>query len=191
MMMVSRFLVLLAATSALAACDPTPTTAPAANNSATADVAKSAPSDPIASAMTAAPASLAKDAAIIAPNPDGTMKMLREGTNGFTCMPGGPTNPVGFPMCMDANGANWMAAWRERRPPSADAAGLIYMLSVSPGAAQKSNASSACVRSGPHIMIVGSPTLVKSYAASAQPGGKAPFVMSAGTPYAHLIVPVG
>src|SRR6185369_11994582 len=43
--------------------------------------------DPIRSAMSAAPASVAAHATIARANADGTMTTLRKGTNGFTCMP--------------------------------------------------------------------------------------------------------
>ena len=165
-MMVSRFLVLLAATSALAACNPTPT-APAANNSATADSAKAAPSDPIESALRALPAGLAKDAAVVAANPDGTMTMLRAGTNGFTCMADNPNTPGQDPMCMDANAMKWAEAWIGHKPPPADNVGLMYMLA---GGSDASNTDpygtkpadgGKWVETGPHVMVVGAESLNK------------------------------
>ena len=43
-------------------------------------------SDPLASAMSAAPASISQGAAIVQAQADGSMKTLREGKNGWTCM---------------------------------------------------------------------------------------------------------
>src|SRR3546814_7683942 len=50
-------------------------------------------SDPLASAMAAAPAALARGATIVTMSDDGTMQTLREGNNGYTCMPDNPVTP--------------------------------------------------------------------------------------------------
>ena len=194
-MMVSRFLVLLAATSALAACNPTPT-APAANNETTADTAKAAPSDPIESALRALPAGLAKDAAVVAANPDGTMTMLRAGTNGFTCMGDNPNTPGQDPMCMDANAMKWAEAWIGHKPPPADNVGLMYMLA---GGSDASNTDpygtkpadgGKWVETGPHVMVVGAESLNKLYPSGGNPDTTKPYVMFGGTPYAHVMMPI-
>jgi hypothetical protein len=57
----------------------------------------------IASAMTAAPASIAKNATIVAMKADGTMRTVRKGTNSFTCMADNPGTPGPDPMCLDKN----------------------------------------------------------------------------------------
>ena len=57
----------------------------------------------IKSAMSAAPAPIAKDATIM---DMATMKALRQGTNGWTCLPDGPSPGVD-PMCLDKNGLEW------------------------------------------------------------------------------------
>lgn len=73
--------------------------------SAYAEDAKASASDKkmIASAMSAAPAKVAKDATIVAMEAGGKMRTLRQGTNGFTCMPDNPATPGPDPMCMDKN----------------------------------------------------------------------------------------
>jgi hypothetical protein len=155
-----------------------------------------APGDPIQSAMSAAPASVAAGATVVAANPDGTMKTLRPGTNGFTCMPDNPTTPGPDPMCMDANALRWATAWMGHQPPPADTVGLMYMLEGGTDAsnvdpyAQAPTATNAWVKTGPHIMVVGSPSLLAGYPSGPTPDTKAPYVMWAGTPYAHLMIPV-
>src|SRR5258708_20698838 len=47
----------------------------------------------IASAMNAAPASVAKGATVVAMEANGSLRTLRKGTNGFTCMPDNPATP--------------------------------------------------------------------------------------------------
>jgi hypothetical protein len=60
-----------------------------------ADAAKLSAADKkmIASAMQAAPRKVGAGATIIAMNADGKMRTLREGNNGFTCMPDNPATP--------------------------------------------------------------------------------------------------
>ncbi len=49
--------------------------------------------DLIKSAMSAAPPAVAEHATIVAVSADGTMKVLRKGDNGFTCLPDSPNTP--------------------------------------------------------------------------------------------------
>src|SRR6185503_2720403 len=81
----------------------------------------------IRSATSAAPASVGRNAAVIAVGADGTMRTVRPGTNGFTCMADNPETPGPDPMCGDANSMAWAMAWIQHRPPT-DAVGLMYML---------------------------------------------------------------
>src|SRR4051794_9874197 len=61
----------------------------------------------IQSAMTAAPSKVATGATVVVPEPDGKMRTLRQGNNGFTCMPDNPTTPGKDPMCMDKSAMEW------------------------------------------------------------------------------------
>lgn len=148
-------------------------------------------SDPIALAASAAPPAVARDAAVATIAEDGTVRRLRNGANNFTCIPDNVKTPGSDPMCADANGMKWLLSWMTGNPPP-NAPGLIYMLSIgraSPAGGQK-QLPVACLKIGPHLMVVGAPSLLTGYP-TASPGGKAPFVMSAGTAYAHLIIPLG
>jgi hypothetical protein len=179
---------------ALAGCGQAQSEQPAADKMA----AKPAASDdPIASAMSAAPEGLARGATVAAANADGSMRTLRQGSNGFTCMPDNPATPGPDPMCMDANAMAWAAAWIGHKPPPADKVGLMYMLRGGTDAsntdpyAQKPTEGDQWVETGPHIMVVGSQSILAGHPSGAKPDTKSPYVMWAGTPYAHLMIPVG
>jgi hypothetical protein len=186
-------LALLAAT-ALASCQ-NKTEAPAVDTTAVADTV--AANDPIASAEAAAPASISKAAAIMTVDADGKMTELRKGTNGWTCMPDSPTTPGPDPMCMDGNAAAWAMAWVGHKPPPTDQPGIMYMLKGGTDAsntdpyATKPTEGADWIATGPHMMVVGSTAVLKGYPSGPSPDTKAPYVMWGGTPYAHLMVPIG
>lgn len=183
-----RIAMLAATTLLLAACSEK-----AAEQASTGPAA--AETDPIKSAMNAAPEALAKDAAVVSAAPDGTMQTLREGTNGWSCMPDNPVTPGPDPMCMDANAMEWAMAWMGRKTPPAEQPGLIYMLAGGTDAsntdpyATKPTEGEDWVQTGPHLMLVGSQTALKGYPSGAKPDTKVPYIMWQGTPYAHLMIP--
>lgn len=151
----------------------------------------------IASAMRAAPAKIARDATIVVMEADGKMRTLRKGSNGFTCMPGSPVIPGPSQMCMDANGMEWAGAWIGHKDPPAGKVGMMYMLAGGTDAsntdpyASKPMKNNHWVKTGPHIMIMGADaSFYDSYPKSADPDTAQPYVMWAGTPYQHLMVPV-
>jgi hypothetical protein len=152
--------------------------------------------DPVASAMSAAPAAISDKATIVQAQADGSMKTLREGSNGWTCMPDSPATPGPDPMCMDANAAKWAQAWIGKKEPPQGTVGVMYMLEGGTDAsntdpyATKPTTENEWVSTGPHIMIVGSKDVLAGYPSGAKPETAAPYVMWAGTPYAHLMIPV-
>jgi hypothetical protein len=193
-----RILLLAGAVMAAGACNKAPGTN--GNAAAGADTNSSGPvsgKDPVASAESAAPATIAHDASIVNVDDKGAMTTLRKGTNGWTCMPDSPATPGPDPMCFDTNAAKWVEAWVGHKPPPAGVVGLMYMLEGGTDAsntdpyATKPTASNAWVSTGPHIMVVGSKEILAGHPAGAKPDTKVPYVMWAGTPYAHLMVPVG
>jgi hypothetical protein len=184
---------------AMAGCNKA---APAGNEEAAsadsnAPAAAPSPSDPVESAQSAAPSSVSHQASIVTVGADGAMTTLRQGSNGWTCMPDSPATPGPDPMCFDANAAKWVAAWVGHKPPAADAVGLMYMLEGGTDAsntdpyATKPTADNDWVKTGPHIMIVGAKNILAGMPSGAKPDTSVPYVMWAGTPYAHLMVPVG
>jgi hypothetical protein len=147
-------------------------------------------------AMSGAPADIARGATIVEMNAKGEMKELRKGTNGWTCMPDSPTTPGPDPMCFDANAGKWIAAMLNHKPPPEGVVGMMYMLEGGTDAsntdpyATAPTADNDWVKTGPHVMVVGSKELLAGYPSGAKPDTSVPYVMWAGTPYAHLMVPV-
>lgn len=148
----------------------------------------------IASAEAAAPAAVSGKATIVRGNADGSMTVLRKGSNGWTCMPDNPVTPGPDPMCMDAKALAWAEAWMGKKTPPADAAGLMYMLAGGTDASNRDpyavKPDGDWIKTGPHLMLVGMPALNRGYPAGARPDTSAPYVMWEGTPYAHLMIPV-
>ncbi len=151
----------------------------------------------IESAMSAAPAKVGKDATIVAIEADGTMRVLRQGMNAFTCMPDNPGTPGPDPMCMDNNAMEWVNAWIAHQTPPPGAVGLMYMLKGGTDAsntdpyADKPKPGNHWIETGPHVMITGADDgFYDLYPKLADPDTASPYVMWADTPYRHLMVPV-
>ncbi len=151
----------------------------------------------IHSAMAAAPASVSAHASIVAMKPDGSMRTVRAGNNGFTCMADNPVTPGPDPMCLDAAAWDWAHGWMGKKAPSAGRVGFIYMLAGGTDAsntdpyAEKPTANNHWVKTGPHVMIVGANAdFYAMYPKGAEPDTSVPYVMWAGTPYQHLMIPV-
>jgi hypothetical protein len=144
----------------------------------------------IARAMSAGPDDIARSARIIDTDAEGNTVVLRNGSDGFTCMPGNPKVIADPPMCADAASLQWLADAKAHKPrPSNKVPGITYMLA---GATQRSDSdpndqSSPAITVGPHWMIMwpfdpqttGLPTHHKDTGA---------YIMWAGSPYAHLHV---
>ena len=151
----------------------------------------------IKSAESAAPAAVAKGAAVIAFDEKMNVRTVREGTNGFTCMADNPQSPGKDPMCVDKGGLAWGQAWMAHKDPPKDMVGIGYMLAggsdasnTDPFATQPA-AGSKWVDTGPHIMLFNVGAAAENYPKQGDhPDTKAPYVMWAGTPYEHLMVPV-
>jgi len=150
----------------------------------------------ITNAMSAAPRAVSETATIIAMNEKGEARTLREGTGTFTCMPDNPMTPGNDPMCLDKNGMEWAKAWMGRKEPEKGRIGLGYMLA---GGSDASNddpyatapaAGHVWVDTGPHVMILGGVDGMPDHPRTAD-NPKVPYVMWGGTPYAHIMMPVG
>jgi hypothetical protein len=145
----------------------------------------------IKSALAAAPAAIAKDATVVDMP---SMKVLRKGTNGWTCLPDGPSPGVD-PMCLDKNGMAWADAWMHHKDPPKDKMAIGYMLM---GGSDASNtdpfattpkSGDKWVDTGPHMMVLNIGDRFDGYPTVAT-NTKAPYVMFPNTPYAHLMIPV-
>jgi hypothetical protein len=121
--------------------------------------------------------------------------VLKEGSNGYTCLPTPPQFTVDSPMCMDSEWMKWADAWQNKADFAATALGISYMLAGDGGAsnvdpyAAGPTADNQWIREGPHLMIIAPPELLEAFPTDPHSGG--PYVMWKGTPYAHLMVPVG
>jgi hypothetical protein len=160
---------------------------------------KAAPTDAqlIKSAESAAPHAVSKNATVVAMEADGSMRTVRKGTNGWTCMPDNPATPGPDPMCMDQNAMEWAHAWVAHKPPPAGKIGFMYMLAGGTDAsntdpyAEKPTASNHWIKTGPHVMVVGADaSFYNTYPKKAEPDTSAPYVMWPDTPYQHLMAPV-
>ena len=80
----------------------------------------------IANALSAGPAAITEHATVIDGMPNG--KVLRQGTNGWTCMPDVPGRPQHDPMCADETMMKWFMATLAGKKPDIDRVGLSYML---------------------------------------------------------------
>jgi hypothetical protein len=144
----------------------------------------------IAKSLASAPKAIAKDAGVARFDKDGKMQTLRDGKNGYTCFV-----MMGDAMCADANSMAFFDAMMHKQTPP-DKMGLTYMLSGDNGAsntdptAEKKTADNHWVVTGPHVMIVGpgAKSLGLSETADADP--TKPYMMWAGTPYEHAMIPV-
>ena len=150
----------------------------------------------IKSAESAAPAAVSSGAAIYAMDDKGEMRTLREGKNGYWCMPDNPASPGPDPMCGDANAMEWAMAWIEKKEPPKGKVGFMYMLAggtdgsnTDPYAAKPEEGNN-WIETGPHVMIVNAMDVMAGYPTDAKPDTTKPYVMWANTPYAHLMIPV-
>jgi len=148
-------------------------------------------SDAMADALSAAWSGMAENATVV----DWEGNVLREGSNGYTCFPTPPTLVGTAPMCMDSEWMEWADAWSNKKDYAADALGISYMLAGDGGAsnvdpyAEGPTDDNEWIREGAHLMILAPAAMLEAYPTDPENGG--PYVMWKGTPYAHLMVPIG
>ena len=153
---------------------------------------------------TAAPSYIAKDATVL----NEKMEMLREGTNGWTCLPVNPrgmSNPENgwkdaheaMPLCGDAEVFKWISAYLSDEVPDMNYDGYAWMLhgdmgedNSTPKVMSKNDAKEGhWIESGPHLMrMPKDPSSLDGMTTDFNSG--APYVMFSGTPYAHVMYPV-
>jgi hypothetical protein len=145
----------------------------------------------VTNAMSAAPAAVGQNATIMTWD----MRTLQEGSNGFTCFPDDTNTPTNDPMCVDANGLEWVHALMNQAEPPEGKIGFGYMLqgetaasNVDPFAAPPADGEWS--EAGPHVMIFNYGETMAGYAdPGEEPDVTQPFVMWSGTPYQHLMIP--
>lgn len=148
-------------------------------------------------ATSAAPATISGSATVMdwPAQEGGEMTVLREGTNGWTCMPDMPHSPGNDPMCLDGSFLAWAGAWMTRTKPDIPSVGFGYMLQGGTDASNTDPYATApapgadWVKAGPHVMmVIPNPAALESLPTDPNNGG--PWVMWKGTPYAHVMMPV-
>ena len=135
---------------------------------------------------------------------DGTV--LREGSNGWTCQSGNPrTAPKmgwksahqAMPVCHDDEGMKWMMAFMQGKKPDMERDSYMWMLhgdvgedNTTPAVINKSDSKSGhWIESGPHLMLMPKdPKSLQNFSTDFTTG--APYVMFAGTDFAHLMIPM-
>ena len=142
----------------------------------------------IKDALRAATPAMAKGATVV----DWENNVLKKGDNGWVCFPTPPQFEEG-PMCFDETWLTWADAWMNKKDFSIDRIGISYMLAGDSGASNSDpyagEVTDDWVVSGPHLMII-VPDASMLEGMSTDPDNGGPYVMWAGTPYAHIMVPV-
>lgn len=143
-------------------------------------------------ALSAAPDWLKGGATVVVLDAQGKPTVLKQGTNGFTCLPGTPGVIGDDPMCMDAQAGLWVKSLVAHEPkPANTAPGIIYMLAGGTDASVTdpfaSTASGQPFRDPPHWMIMW-PFDSKTSGLPAGWHDSGTWIMFAGTPYAHLMI---
>ena len=152
----------------------------------------------IASALSAAPRSVSRDATVLdyPSSPGAQPAVLRQGGTAWTCFPDDPSTPGPDPICMDKQTMAWADAWLAHKAPHLSSDGYAYMLRGSSDASDTDPFATTppkgeeWMTSPPHVMVMpADPASLDHYTQDRTKGG--PWVMFRGTPYAHLMFPVG
>ncbi len=149
--------------------------------------------DLIKSAMTAAPDSISAKATVM----DWNFKIVREGNNGWTCLPDRADTPGNDPWCVNEPWLNFLKAYVKKENPTYTGVGVAYMLmgdvpvsNSDPFAVEPTGKKNDWVTGvPPHVMIlVPNHESLKNLSTDHLNGG--PWVMWPDTPYAHIMIPL-
>lgn len=151
----------------------------------------------IANALSAAPDEVARNAAVKDwPSKEGEgLVLLRQGTNGWVCLPNDPATPGNDPMCMDATFHDALSAYVAGQVSKVTRVGYAYMLTsdaegsnISPRET-KPTPTNQWHHAGPHVMVL-FPDAKLLEGLPTKPSEYGPYVMFPGTPVAHVMLPV-
>ena len=148
--------------------------------------------DLIINAMSAGPLSITFDARIT--QWDGTV--IREGSNGWTCLPDRSDTPGNDPWCVDDTWLGFLDALVNGNEPDYNTIGIAYMLmgdtpvsNTDPAATSKTTDADWVVDLRAHLMmLIPSKQAVEDISTDPYNGG--PWMMWPDTPYAHLMIPI-
>jgi len=153
-------------------------------------VPKDTPADPrIERARSAALPNISAEATIRTVSGE----VLHQGSNEWVCMPDLNQTPA----CLDPVWMKFLEAFAGKQPFTTDKMGFAHMLQPDEMAVNNADPfdttrdpGETWVQEGPHLMIIfPDARILESFAA--EPTNGKPYVMWQGTPYAHLMVPVG
>jgi hypothetical protein len=125
--------------------------------------------------------------------------VLKEGSGPYTCFPTAEAvRPRGSePSCLDEVWMVWGDAYNNKKPFKTDRVGVGYMLAGDAAGASNTDPHADTpahhnqwVVEGPHIMII-VPDPAQLAGLPTTPQTEGAYVMWPGTPYAHVMVPVG
>jgi hypothetical protein len=153
---------------------------------------------------TAAPSFIAENATAV----DASNDVLREGTNGWTCVPANPRGMAepengwrdaheAMPLCADEEGFKWVAAYLTGEIPELERNVFIWMLhgdmgedNTTPLVMSQGEAEDPdnWIMSGPHLMMMPKDTSSLDAFPTDFTSGS-PYAMFTGTDYAHLMIP--
>jgi len=183
---------------ALLGCESSTHTSASDNSKAEANESETSKEDAkIQSAMSAAPTAIARNAKIVDYPKDAGRPLieLREGTNSWTCFPDWQATPGKDPMCFDKMWMQWFEAINTATDPKIKEPGIAYMLQGGSDAsntdpfAMKPEKGEEWVSAPPHIMLIVPGKLDTTLLSTDHHSGE-PWVMYAGTPYEHVMIPV-
>lgn len=143
-------------------------------------------------ALSAAPPTLKNKVTVM----DWEQNVLQKGDSSYTCFPTPPQLQGKAPMCMDGPWMEWADAWTNKKPFTAKALGISYMLAGDEGAsnidpyAEGPTNDNQWIKEGPHLMII-TPDASLLDTLPVDPAQGGPYVMWKGTPYAHIMIPIG
>jgi hypothetical protein len=146
----------------------------------------------IKSAQSAGPSSISKNATI----KDWNMNVLREGTNGWTCLPDNAGTPGTDPWCVNDPWLNFLDALTKKKNPTYTGVGVAYMLqgdtavsNTDPFATEPTPGDDWVKDLGAHLMILlPDQKALKNIPTNSKNGGA--WIMWPDTPYAHLMIPI-
>jgi hypothetical protein len=145
-------------------------------------------------ALSAVPAHIGKDAAVMVYGEDGKLKEVKAGTNGFTCIPTVMNLPEPDPMCMDAAVHQWMTDLMNNAPkPSNTTPGIASMarggshFEKNGKVVMKPDDGAKVVKEPPHWMIMW-PFDATATKLPTAPNPSGTNIIFEGTPYAHVMV---
>ena len=111
----------------------------------------------IADALKAGPSFITKDATLLdwPATPGGEYRLLRKGTNEWTCLPAIPGYPHDEPGCFDPVFLQWIKDSLAGKQPHIDRIGISYMYNGAWVPNKSGKGRGGEFRVGSHIMIVG------------------------------------